>query len=111
LKGRLARVQEVGDKADRAASRTSKFTATLKDSALGLSAAASGAVGLYFQYDNLEKASTRVDEAEKALTMAKSSLISAQERLNKLVADGVTSIPHYEKATLDLQAAQQGFNR
>ncbi len=80
----------------------------MKDSALGLSAATSSAVGLYFEYDNLEKAQTRVDKAEKTLTFSKATLISAQETVNNLVEKGVTSDAAYEKAQLDLKVAQDG---
>lgn len=49
-------VEDVGQVTEQTASRTSRFMGVLKDSALGMTSAASGAVGLYFQYDNLEKA-------------------------------------------------------
>jgi hypothetical protein len=70
-------VQGVGDVTEQTEKKTSRFTSALKDSALGLTAAASGAIGLYIQYDNLEKVQTRVDKAEKRLTDAKAGLITA----------------------------------
>ena len=110
LQGTADSISDVGTKTDEAAQKTSNYTSVLKDSALGLSAATSSAIGLYFQYDNLEKVQTRVDKAERTLTAAKSSLITAQEAVNKLNQKGVTSGAAYEKAQLDLKAAQDGVS-
>lgn len=65
LSGTADSIGNVGEQTEQAVSKTSQFTSVLKDSALGLSTATSSAVGLYFQYDNLEKAQTRVDKAER----------------------------------------------
>lgn len=110
LSGTADSMTEVGEKTEQAASKTSQFTGVLKDSALGLSTATPSAVGLYFEYDNLEKAQTRVDKAERTLTSSKASLIAAHEAVNRLVDKGVTSGAAYEKAQLDLKAAQDGVS-
>jgi len=65
---------------------------------------------LFFQYDNLEKIQTRVDKAEKTRTTSQATLISAQQRVNDLVVKGITSGDDYQKATLQLSAAQDGLN-
>jgi hypothetical protein len=101
---------ELSDKTEVTKSMTAVLGETFKASALGISSVAATATNLYFQYDNLEKAETRVDKAEKTLTTSKSALISAQERVNKLHSEGVVSGATYEKAQLDLKAAQDGVS-
>ena len=56
---------ELSDKTEVTKSRTAVLGETFKASALGISSVAATATNLYFQYDNLEKAETRVDKAEK----------------------------------------------
>jgi hypothetical protein len=63
---------------------------------------------LYSQYDNLEKAQTREDKAERILTSAQVSLIAAELVVNNLDQEGMTSSADYEKALLNLKAAQDG---
>jgi hypothetical protein len=86
-------------------SRTQAYGGVLKQSALGISSVAASATNLYFQYDNLAKVQTRVEKAEVSLLSAKSQLMAAQERANKINEKGITSGAEYEKAQLDLQKA------
>jgi hypothetical protein len=105
---RLAgKTKEVGEKTEETEKKTSRFTGVLKNSALGLTAAASGAVGLYFQFDNLQKGSLKVESAQKNLTVAQATLASSQNSLNKLVEKGVNSGPEYEASVLRLKGAQE----
>jgi hypothetical protein len=100
------KVQNVGTKGEEAAKKTSSFTSTLKSSALGITATASAATSLYFQYDNLEKGQARVHKEELGLSKAREAATAAQNNLNKLVAQGVTGGAEYEAALLNLQQAQ-----
>jgi hypothetical protein len=103
-------IENLGASTEKTTSRTSAFTSTLKNSALGLTTAIGSAASLAFQYDNLDKISTRVDKAQKTLTTSQATLIDAQQRLNDLVEKGVNSGPDYESAQLKLTAAQDGLN-
>ena len=71
-----------------------------------VSAGASSATSLYFQYDNLEKVQTRVDQTEPALRASKANRITAQTRLCELVSKGVTSGPM--NVRIDAQLSNDG---
>src|SRR5690242_13496632 len=88
LNGISDSMENAGERTEAAAQKTVNYTSVLKESALGISTAASSVTSLYFQYDNLEKSQSRVDKAERTLTSAQSSLISAQQAVNKLNQEG-----------------------
>jgi hypothetical protein len=100
------KVQEVGTKSEESSKKTSSFTSALKGSALGLTAAASGAVGLYFQYDNLQKRSQTVEKQELAVSKANEEVSKSQAKLNALIAGGTTTGAEFQQVSLDLAQAQ-----
>ena len=93
---------KLSDTTESTKSRTEVLGGTLKQSALGISSVAASATNLYFQFDNLNKVSLRIETAEKSLLSAKSGLITAQMAANKITEQGITSGAAYEKAQLDL---------
>lgn len=99
--------QNFGKQAETTSMQTQKVTRDFKGAALGMSAAASSAVALGFQYDNLRKSEIRVEQAEKNLTVAKGRLSEAQQALTKLQIQGISTGDDYEQAVLRLDAAQQ----
>jgi hypothetical protein len=102
-----ASMDKLTDKTETASDKTQSLTRDYIGAAQQFSLAASSISSLWFQFDNLEKAQLRVDRAEKTLTSSNAGVIRAQESLNKLVQDGITSGPEYESAVLKLSAAQQ----
>lgn len=107
MQGATGALSTLGRQGTQTAQQTQQVTRDMKGAALGMAGAASSAVSLYYQYDNLQKNSLAVSRAQKSLTSAQATAITAQESLNKMVADGVTSGPEYEAAVLRNRAAQE----
>lgn len=98
--------QNFGKTAQATSQQTQVVTRDFKMAALGMTAAASSAIGLYFQFDNLQKSQLRVEKAEKAVTTAQARLISSQQTLKEMVEKGITTGGDYEAAVLRNKAAQ-----
>lgn len=96
------------------AERSVEQNVNLKDSVgkvgLGFVSAASEALSLWTQYDNLEKLELKITIAEKNLDSAKRSLIMSQAALDELVTRGITSGAEYEAAVINVDMAQQQLN-
>jgi hypothetical protein len=100
-------LQTVGKEADQVNTKTERIGPNFQAAALGISAAATSAVGLAFQFDNLGKSELRVDSAEKNVASSRASPIAAQSALNDMVVKGVSTGADYEQAQLRLSAAEQ----
>ena len=99
----------LGKKADTAGKNAKKAEGQYLDAAKGIAEVSVNAFQLWQNYDDLEKGETRIAAAEKRVDTARAGLLSSQERLNKLVENGITSGPEYEEAVIRLDAAQQGL--
>jgi hypothetical protein len=99
--------QNFGKTAETVNKQAEKINPNFQQAALGLTSAATSAVGLAFQFDNLSKAELRVDQAEKNATQARASYLAAQNSLNELTAKGAITGIAYEQASLRLKAAQE----
>lgn len=97
----------LGRTSDRVNETTSRIKPNMAQAGLGLSAAASGAASLYFQFDNLQKVELRVRTAEKNVDASRASLITSQASLTKLVQSGIMTGNEYEAAQLRVSAAEQ----
>lgn len=111
VKGRIQSLggafQNFGKQADVVNEKASKIQPNFQQAALGLTSAATSAVGLAFSFDNLSKAELRVDQAEKQATSARAAYLAAQSSLNELTAKGAVTGIAYEQASLRLKAAQE----
>ena len=107
IQGMGGALSQLDNTASRASESATKVQRNYSQAALGLSTAASGAASLYFQYDNLEKAETRIATAEKQVDAARAAVLTSQNALNALVAKGITDGPVYEAVQLRVSAAQQ----
>jgi hypothetical protein len=97
----------LGQKGEQAAVSATRVQTNYREAALGLSAAATSATSLYFQYDNLSKIETRIAAAEKEVDSARATVLTNQNTLNSLIEKGITSGTQYEAAQLRLSVAQQ----
>lgn len=100
-------IEESDKKAENATKTTQSMSMSILQAGAGFATAATGAVGLFYQYDNLEKASLRVDMAEKNLTSAEATLASARESLRNLTAKGIATGDQYQAAVLRVRAAEE----
>ncbi len=100
-------IEESDKKAEKATQTTKSMSMSILQAGAGFATAATGAVGLYYQFDNLEKASLRVDMAQKNLTSAEATLASARESLRSLTEKGVSTGDAYHAAVLRVQAAEE----
>jgi len=100
-------IEESDKKAEKAAQTTKSMSMGILQAGAGFATAASGAVGLFFAYDNLQKGALRIETAEKNRDVAMKSVIDAQAKLDAMTQKGIVSGASYESAVLGLTNAKQ----